>query len=157
MVPASFLHAVTSQERLSEHHTSHSPPSLTYSLHLRRCTHAVARRPGQSVLGHLGATSITAAATGSYLVQFHLIRCPPTSSRAAGALVRWHNHDVVPPGKEGKRKCWTLSHLSGRSQSNTCHMPPKDDLLLPLLSKQQKGSVRKRPVFQLHQGREYSH
>lgn len=156
MTPASFLHAVTNQERLSGQHMSHNPPSLTYSLHLCCCTPAVARRPGQSVLGHLGATSITAAASDSYLVQLHLIRCPPPSSRAAGAMICWHNHDVVPPGKEGKHKHWTPSPLSGRSLKNTCHMPSKDDLLLSLPSKQQKGSVRKRPVFQLHQRREYS-
>lgn len=124
-----------------------APHLLMYSLHLCRCTRAAARRPGQSMLGHLGATFTTAAATDSYLVQLHLIRCPPPSSRAAGALIRWHNHDVVPPGKEGKHKCWTLSHLSGRSPNNMCHLPPKDDLLLSLPSKQQKGSVRKRPIF----------
>lgn len=156
LTPASFLHAVTSQERLSGHRTSHSRPSLMYSLHLCCCTRAVARRPGQNTPGHLGATSITAAATDSYLVQLHLIRCPPPSSRAAGALIRWHNHDIVPPGKEGKHKHWTLSHLSGRSLNNTCHMPPKDDPLLSVASKQQKGSVRKRLVFQLHRKREYS-
>lgn len=104
----------------------------------------------------LGATSITAAAGDSYLVQLHLIRCPPPSSRAAGALVRWHNHDVVPPGKEGKRQHWTLSHLSGRSPNNTCHTSLKDNLLLSLPSKQEKGSVRKRLVFQLRQRKEYS-
>ena len=100
LTPASFLHVVTSQARLSGHHTSRSPPSLMHSLHLCHCTHVVARRPGQRLLGHLGDTSITAAATDSYLVQLHLIRRPPPSSWAAGALIRWHNHDVVPPGKE---------------------------------------------------------
>lgn len=156
MTPASFLRAVTSPERLSGHCVSHRPPSLMYSLHLCHCTHAVARRPGQSMPGHLGATSITAAATDSYLVQLHLIRCPPPSSWAAGALIRWHNHDVVPPGKEGKHKRWTLSHVSGRSPNNTCHMPSKDDLLLSLTSTQEKSSVRKRSVFLLYQRREYS-
>lgn len=77
------------------------PPSLRCSLHLCCCIHAAARRPGQSVQGCLGITSITAAATGSYLVQLHLIRRPPPSSQRAGTLVCWHNHDVVPPGKEG--------------------------------------------------------
>ena len=157
LLDASLLPTCCHQPRKAEWAPqSHSPPPLIYSLHLCRCTHAVARRPGQSVLGHLGATSITAAATDSYLVQLHFIRCPPPSSWAAGALIRWHNHDVVPPGKEGKHKHWTLSHLSGRSPNNTCHMPPKDNLLLSLPSKQLKGSVRKRPVFQLHRRREYS-
>lgn len=49
-IPAFFLHAVTSQKRLSGHGTSHSSPSLMQSLQLRPCTHAVARRPGQGIL-----------------------------------------------------------------------------------------------------------
>lgn len=85
--------------------------------------------------GDLGAPSTPAAAAGSYLVQLHLIRCPPASSQAAGALIRGHDHDVVPPGKEGQHKHCTLSHLSVRSHSNTCHIPPRDDLLHSLPSK----------------------
>lgn len=120
------------------------------------CSCAAPRRPGQSVPGDLRAPSTTAAATDSYLVQLHLIRCPPASSQAAGALIRGHDHDVVPPGKEGQHKHWTLRHLSSRSPSNTCHTPPREDLLHSLPSKQWKGSVRKRPAFQLHQRREHS-
>lgn len=103
------------------------PPSLMCSL---------PRRPGQSVLGCLAITSITAAATGSYLVQLHLIRRPPPSSQGAGALVCWHNHDVIPPGKEasvstgpwaisleGHQKC--VSHDSRMTYSFPCPLSSK--------------------------------
>lgn len=107
------------------------PPSLMCSLDLCCCIHAAARRPGQSVLGCLGITSITATATGSYLVQLHLVRRPPPSSQGAGALVCWHNHNVVPPGKEGSvsSELWAIS-LAGHQIM--CAISLKDDLLLSL-------------------------
>lgn len=39
-------------------------------------------------------------ASCSYLVQLHLIRCPPPRRWAAGALLCWHDHNVVPPGRK---------------------------------------------------------
>lgn len=114
LTPACFPHAVTTQERLSALHI----PPLTYKpapllLHPCYCQEAWAKCPGLP-----GSHFHHSSSTVSYLVQLHLIRCSPPSSWAAGALICWHNHNVVPPGKERNHKHWTLSHLSGRSPNN---------------------------------------
>jgi len=95
---------------------------------------------------------------------YRLLPGPAPSHQASATeqLGCWRSDPLAQPRcsttwEGGKCEHWTLSHLFGRSPSNTCHMPPKHDLLLSLPSKQQKGSVRKRSVFQLHQRREYSH